>query len=159
MTAQVGEQAPDFTLPATTDEGKLTLSDLRGKPVVLTFYPMAFTGNFEKGVGCRVHLRSLEDQAGRFTEAGATLLGVSCDAIPSQKAFAEEISLTYPLLSDWEPKGDVSRAYEVYNAERGNPLRSAFVIDANGVIRYREVYTFPANPDPDVLLAEVAKLG
>jgi alkyl hydroperoxide reductase subunit AhpC len=93
-------------------------------------------------------------------ELGAQVLGISCDHAASHRAWATALGgLPYPELSDWEPKGQVSRAYDLWNAERGASLRAVLIIDTDGVIRYRRKYTAPDLPDLEEILREVKKLG
>jgi mycoredoxin-dependent peroxiredoxin len=93
-------------------------------------------------------------------ELGAQVLGISCDHAASHRAWATALGgLPYPELSDWEPKGQVSRAYDLWNSERGASLRAVLIIDKDGVIRYRRKYTAPDLPDLEEILREVKKLG
>lgn len=88
------------------------------------------------------------------------MLGISCDHVASHRAWATALGgLPYPELSDWEPKGQVSRAYGLWNAERGASLRAVLIIDKDGVVRYRHVYSAPTLPDLEEILSEVRKLG
>jgi alkyl hydroperoxide reductase subunit AhpC len=88
------------------------------------------------------------------------VLGISCDHAASHRAWATALGgLPYPELSDWEPKGQVSRAYNLYNPERGASLRAVLIIDKDGVIRYRRTYTAPDLPNLEEIIHEVEKLG
>ena len=88
------------------------------------------------------------------------MLGISCDHAASHRAWATALGgLPYPELSDWEPKGQVSRAYDLWNAERGASLRAVLIIDQDGIIRYRRKYVAPDLPDLEEIMREVKKLG
>lgn len=95
----------------------------------------------------------------RFQAANTQVLSVSTDSIHSHRVFAAHCGTTFPLLSDFEPKGEVTRAYGVHNDAQGTARRSSFVIDKNGIIRFRKVHEAGTIPDPEELLAEIAKLG
>jgi alkyl hydroperoxide reductase subunit AhpC len=93
-------------------------------------------------------------------ELGAQVLGISCDHAASHRAWATALGgLPYPELSDWEPKGQVSRAYNLYNPERGASIRAVLVIDKDGIVRYRRTYSAPNLPDLEEITREVEKLG
>ncbi len=95
----------------------------------------------------------------RFEAANAQVLGVSCDTVFSHQAFAEKLGgIDFPLLSDFWPHGAVAQAYGVFNAERGFPIRSVFIIDTGGIVRWKKVYPPGSLPDPDELLEALAGL-
>ena len=128
MAADVGQQAPDFTLKSTTGD-PVTLSALRGeKPVVLVFYPFTFTGV------CEGELCSIRDDHTPFDSADAQVLAISCDPAPSQKIWAEQQGWTFPVLSDFWPHGEVARAYGAFNEALGCANRVAVVIGKDGTI-------------------------
>ena len=88
------------------------------------------------------------------------MLGISCDHVASHRAWATALGgLPYPELSDWEPKGQVSRAYGLWNQERGASIRAVLIIDKEGIVRYRRTYTAPNLPDLEEIVREVQKLG
>jgi len=128
----VGALAPDFTL-ADTHGSPVTLSALRGSPVVVVFVPFAFSGI------CTSELCELRDNLGAFEDAGARVLVVSCDPAPAQRAWAEQEGYRFDLLSDFWPHGEVARAYGVFDDERGRALRGSFLVDADGVLRWSVV--------------------
>jgi peroxiredoxin len=130
MPVEVGQEAPDFTLKNPANED-VALSSFRGKKnVVLVFYPLAFSG------GCTKQLTQINHHGDRYAESDAQVLGVSVDSRHAQGAFARELGLTDAiLLADFEPKGEVSRAYGVYLADRGFSGRATFVIDKNGIVQ------------------------
>ncbi len=137
MAIQVGDKAPDFELK--DNHGRtVKLSDLRGrKNVVLLFYPFAFTGV------CTGELCELRDNLPRFEDRDTQLLAVSNDSIHTLRVFAEQEGLEYPLLSDFWPHGNVSRAYGVFDEDKGCAVRGTFVIDKEGVVRWTVVNGLP----------------
>ena len=140
-----GVQAPNFTLPAS--QGKqVELKDLRGKPVILAFYPADWSPV------CGDQMVLYNEILPEFEQYDAHLLGISVDGIWSHRAFSENRNLRFPLLSDFEPKGKVARAYGVYNGEKGTARRALFVIDSEGVIRWSYVSPPQINPGADGIL-------
>lgn len=96
----------------------------------------------------------------QLEELGAQVLGISCDHVPSHRAWALSLGgVPYPELSDWHPKGEVSKAYDLWNEERGASFRAVVIIDKEGVIRFRETYQPDTLPDPQAVLQAVAALG
>lgn len=133
MTIQVGQPAPDFELKNQFGE-LVRLSDLRGKKnAVLVFYPFAFTPT------CTGELCTIRDEKVSFENDDTQVYGISCDPAPSLKVFAEQEKLEYPLLSDFYPHGEVSKAYGVFLEDRGFSTRGTFVIDKEGVVRWSVV--------------------
>jgi peroxiredoxin len=133
MTVEVGSEAPDFTL---NDYNKqpVQLSSFRGgKPVLLVFYPFAFSGI------CTGELCQLRDEFADYDGKGVQVLGVSVDTPFSLKAWADQEGYQFPLLSDFWPHGDVARAYGVFNEQAGLAVRGTFLIDKEGVVRFAEV--------------------
>ena len=145
-----GTAAPNFTLKAAPDR-EISLADLRGKPVVLAFYPADWSPVC--GDQMALHNEILPE----FREQGAEILGVSVDGAWSHKAFADARKLRFPLLADFEPKGAVSRAYGAY-ADSGVSQRALFVIDAGGVIRWSYLSPMGVNPGADGILAALERL-
>ena len=137
MAIQVGEKAPDFELKDNHGRA-VRLSEFRGrKNVVLLFYPFAFTGV------CTGELCELRDNLPRFSDRDTELLAVSNDSIHTLRVFAEQEGLEYPLLSDFWPHGNVSRAYGVFDEDKGCAVRGTFVIDKEGVVRWTVVNGLP----------------
>ncbi len=126
---KVGDLAPDFTLPAN-DGQKYTLSQLRGRPVVLAFYPHDFSPTCTKEHGCFMH------DLARFTDLNARVLGVSTDSVWAHRAYAEQQGITYPLLADYFPQGGVAQLYGAFDGTRGRANRLTFVIDPEGRLAY-----------------------
>lgn len=137
MAIQAGEKAPDFELKDNHGRA-VQLSDFRGrKNVVLLFYPFAFTGV------CTGELCELRDHLPQFSDRDTQLLAVSNDSIHTLRVFAEQENLEYPLLSDFWPHGNVSRAYGVFDEDKGCAVRGTFVIDKEGVVRWTVVNGLP----------------
>ena len=125
---QPGTPAPDFSL-AREDGGTLRLDDIKGQTTVLVFYPFAFSPV------CTDQLNLDEEVLDPFTEQGATLYGVSCDATWSQQAFREKLGVSIEQLSDFEPKGAVCTAFGVLH-EGGFPERAHVIVDPDGVVKW-----------------------
>ena len=148
-TLQVGDLAPDFTLPATTDE-PISLSSYRGKKnVVLAFYP------FDWSPVCSLQLPGIQENLPQFKALNAVVFGISVDSRHSHKAFAEHLGLEFPLLSDFDKK--VCQAYGVLR-EDGTASRALFVIDRQGAIRYAHVHPIGEVPDNQPVLDALHKL-
>ena len=145
-----GTEAPNFTLKAAPDRS-VTLTELRGKPVVLAFYPADWSPV------CGDQMALYNEILPEFREQGAELLGISVDGTWCHKAFADARKLRFPLLADFEPKGAVSRAYGAY-ADSGVSQRALFVIDASGVIRWSYLSPMGVNPGADGILAALERL-
>ena len=135
----VGTAAPDFTL-ATDPNTKITLADYRGAPVLLAFYPGDWTPV------CNDQLIELTARLAAIEERGAKVLAISVDSEWSHVAFAEARDLTVPLLADFHPNGEVSKAYGVWSEEWGHGQRALFLLDADGIVRWRTVVPPWVNP-------------
>jgi peroxiredoxin len=128
MAAGIGDDAPDFTKKATTGD-EITLSSFKGdKPVVLVFYPFTFTGV------CEGELCAIRDDYSPFESAGAQVIAISCDPGPSQKQWADQQGWTFPVVSDFWPHGEISKAYGAFNDALGCANRVAVVIGKDGKI-------------------------
>ncbi|MFG1192675.1 peroxiredoxin [Xanthobacter flavus] len=128
----VGEQAPDFALPDAN--GRIVrLSDYRGRRVVLAFYPLDWSP------GCSRQLDLYQHELDEFGKRGADVVGISVDSLYSHGAWASVRGLTFPLLADFNPKGDVARRYKVWREAEGFSERALYVVDENGVIRHSQV--------------------
>jgi len=146
-----GELAPDFSLSATPDQ-RIALRELRGRPVVLAFYPADWSPV------CGDEMTLFSAARHEIEAGGAVLLGISVDSVWSHIAFAEQRKLHFPLLADFQPKGEVARAYGVYREADGTSERALFVIDGDGLIRWRYVSPLAINPGVDGILAALARL-
>jgi peroxiredoxin len=140
-----GTKAPDFELRSTPDQ-TVSLAELRGKPVILAFYPEDWSPV------CSDQLALYQQLLPEFRRFGAELVGVSVDGIWCHLAFATDRNLHFPLLADFEPKGEVSRRYGVYRAKDGTSERALYVIDADGVVRWSYVSQVGVNPGADGIL-------
>jgi peroxiredoxin len=130
MTVQIGQQAPDLEL-RDQHGATVALSSYRGsKAVVLMFYPFAFSGV------CTGELCAVRDSLPTFESDEVQLLAVSCDPVFALRAFADRDGLTFPLLSDFWPHGEVAQRYGVFNADRGCAERATFIVDRDGVLRW-----------------------
>ena len=126
---EVGEKAPDFSLP--NHEGKeVSLADFRGRRVVLVFYPLDFSPV------CSDQLSIYQEVLPEIEERGATLVGLSVDSSWAHREFRHKLGITMPLLSDFEPKGEVLRAYGAYLDGAGHGNRSLVLVDEEGTIRW-----------------------
>lgn len=142
-----GTPAPDFALPAA-DGTIVRLSELRGSPVALVFYPLDWSP------GCSVQLELYQQEHGEFASRGIQLLGISVDSIYSHGAWAAVRSIRYPLLSDFQPRGEAARAYNVWRGADGHTERALYLIDADGIIRWAHVSErLKELPDFDELVA------
>ena len=124
-----GTIAPDFTLKTTPDQ-TVSLKDFRGSPVILAFYPADFSPV------CGDEMSLYNEILPEFQRFGAEILGISVDGVWCHLAFAKARNLHFPLLSDFEPKGEVARNYEVYNKKEGICERALFVINKEGIIHW-----------------------
>ena len=126
----VGKPAPDFTLRDQFGQD-VTLSSFRGsKAVALVFYPYAFSGV------CTGEMGGIRDRLEEFLTFDTEVLAISCDPVYALRAFADSDGLNFSLLSDFWPHGEVTRAYAVFDESRGCPMRSSYVIDKEGVVRW-----------------------
>jgi peroxiredoxin len=152
MTLTAGTTAPDFALPSTPDQ-RLSLQELRGRPVILVFYPEDWSPV------CSDQLALYQQLLPEFQRFDAELVGISVDGIWSHLAFARDRNLHFPLLADFEPKGEVSRAYQAYRDEDGTSERALFVIDADGIVQWSYVSPVGVNPGADGILRALESLG
>ena len=146
-----GTPAPEFTLRVTPDQ-KLSLSELRGKPVILAFYPADWSPV------CGDQMGLYNEILPEFQKHGAELLGISVDGVWCHEAFAKDRGYRFPLLADFEPKGEVARAYGVYRTEGGISERALFVIDKNGIIAWSYCSPIAVNPGADGILEALESL-
>jgi peroxiredoxin len=146
-----GTDAPDFNLRSTPDQS-LTLSEFRGRPVVLTFYPADWSPV------CGDQMVLYNEMLKEFHDLGAELIGISVDGAWCHAAFARDRKLHFPLLADFEPKGDVARQYGVYRHKDGTSERALFVIDENGTIHWSYVSPLGINPGADGILSALEDL-
>jgi glutaredoxin-dependent peroxiredoxin len=155
MAADVGSKAPDFTL-TSQDRQPVTLSAQRGRPVVLAFFPAAFSSV------CQKELCTFRDSIARLGQANAQVYGISVDTFFTLKAFHDQQKLSFPLLSDFNKQA--IRDYGVFNEDmiglKGIAKRAVFVIDKDGVVRHREVLEDARNePDYEKVFSSLASLN
>ena len=147
-----GTPAPDFSLHSTPDQG-VSLGDFRGRPVILAFYPADWSPV------CSDQMALYNEILSEFGRFDAELLGISVDGIWCHLAFAHDRKLHFPLLSDFEPKGDVARRYGVYRSGEGTSERALFVIDRDGVVRWSYCSPVGVNPGADGILRALEALS
>ena len=140
-----GMKAPDFTLRVTPDQ-TLSLSEFAGRRVILALYPADWSPVCGDQMTLYNHVLS------EFRKKGAELLGVSVDGPWCHQAFARERNLHFPLLADFHPKGEVSRAYGAYRDDVGESARALFIIDGNGTIAWSHLSPLAVNPGADGIL-------
>jgi len=145
-----GTPAPDFQLPVTPHR-TVALSDFRGQPVILAFYPADW------GPVSRDQIALYQAKLPMVRQFGAELIGISVDGICSHQEFARQLGLEFPLLADFEPKGSVARTYGVYRTEVGRSARALFVLDCAGIIVWSYQSPDEVNPGVDGILAALER--
>lgn len=149
---QKGVQAPNFSLRDTPDQ-KVSLSDFVGNPVILMFYP----ADFSPVCGSEVTL--FNELLSEFKKHDTQVLGISVDNVWCHLAFAKEKNLHFPLLSDFHPKGEVSKQYNAYREEDGESERALYVIDKDGKIFWGYISPVGVNPGADGVLSALENLA
>jgi len=152
MVLSSGTNAPDFSLKKGPDQ-TLSLAELRGRPVVLVFYPADWSPV------CGDELALFNEVLPEFQRYGAQVIGISVDGVWCHKAYAKARNLEFPLLADFEPKGEVSRKYGAYRAPDGFSERALFVLDGDGVIRWSYLSDVATNPGADGVLAALEEMS
>jgi peroxiredoxin len=142
---QRGTPAPDFELYATPDQ-RLSLSDLKGKRVILAFYPADWSPV------CSDQMALYNETLKLFRRHNAEVIGISVDSKWCHMAFSHDRNLHFPLLADFEPKGKVAKLYDVYNENEGECRRALFVIDEEGIIQWSYLSPDGINPGADGIL-------
>jgi protein-disulfide isomerase/peroxiredoxin len=156
-TLDTGSRAPSFSLAASSrdaDEPRdwLTDNDFRGRPLILAFYPADWSPV------CSDQMALYNAVLPEFERFGAALLGISVDGAFCHQAFARDRKLRFPLLADFEPKGQMARDYGVYRETAGTAERALFVLDGGGVVRWRYVSPINVNPGADGILRALESL-
>jgi peroxiredoxin len=149
---EAGTQAPDFKLHSTPDQ-LVSLSDFRGSPVILAFYPADWSPV------CGDQMALYNEILSEFHRFKAVILGISVDGSWCHAAFAHDRKLHFPLLADFEPKGAVARSYGVYRDADGFTERALFVIDPHGTIHWSYVSPVGVNPGADGILEALEDLA
>ena len=153
MTAlRAATVAPNFSLPSTPDQ-RVSISELRGRPVVLVFYPADWSPV------CSDQLGLYNELLPEFSEFDAQIIGISVDGIWCHLAFSKDRKFHTPLLSDFEPKGAVAKLYGVYDEKSGESERALFVIDPNGLIHWSYVSPVGINPGADGILKALGSMA
>ncbi|PTT01112.1 peroxiredoxin [Pedobacter sp. HMWF019] len=145
MILKKGDSAPDFDLYATPDQ-KLSLADFRGKRLILAFYPADWSPV------CSDQMSLYSATLKIFHEYNAEILGISVDSKWCHMAFAQERKIHFPLLADFEPKGEVSKKYGIYDTKEGESHRALFVIDEHAIIQWSYLSPDGINPGADGIL-------
>src|ERR671930_121908 len=140
-----GTRAPNFSLRTTPDQS-VALGDFRGQPVILAFYPADWSPV------CGDQMALYNEVLPEFQRFGAELLGISVDGVWCHIAFGHDRKLRFPLLADFEPKGEIARRYGVYRHHDGTSERALFVLDRDGIIRWSYVSPVGINPGADGIL-------
>ncbi len=159
MAIHVGVEAPDFALPSSELENgkpgkKIRLSDYRGKKnVVLAFYPLDFSPV------CSSENECFREDFSEFVAAGAQVLGVSVDSVWTHLAFAKQMALGYPLLADFQPRGEVAKKYGLFAEDKGTTARATVVVDKGGKVAWVEEHERTQARDNKAILEALAKLG
>lgn len=147
-----GTPAPDFVLPRSA-HASVSLGDFLGRRLVLAFYP----ADWEPV--SREQLALYEEYAPAFEGLRTGVVGISPDGVWSHAAFAREVGMRFPLLSDSQPKGAVARAYGVYLEDKDSSSRALFVVDERGIIRWSRTYPGLVNPGVDGILCALEPMG
>ena len=147
----LGKAAPKLDLESS-DGGSFALSEQKGNYVVVYFYPRDSTP------GCTTEALAFRDAKKKLDALGTTVVGVSKDSVKSHCNFRDKQGLNFPLLSDFWPHGEVSRAYDVFDEERGCPRRSSYVVDKDGMVRWSVHNAMPEGRDLDEHLRQLGQL-
>ena len=140
-----GTKAPEISLSATPDQ-KIQLSQLNGKKVILAFYPADWSPV------CSDQMALYNEMLKVFHKHNAEVIGISVDSKWCHLAFSQDRKLHFPLLADFEPKGEIAKLYEVYDDEVGECKRALYVIDEKGIIRWSYLSPVGMNPGADGIL-------
>ena len=142
----IGEKVEDFTLSDQNGE-EIKLSALRGKKILLSFHPLAWTGV------CAKQMQSLESNHDKFEEQNTIAFGINVDSVPSKKAWADDLGITKTsLLSDFWPHGKVADQLGLFLEDKGFSARANVIIDEDGIIKCIKVYEIPELPDIDEII-------
>ncbi|MBW2560286.1 MAG: peroxiredoxin [Deltaproteobacteria bacterium] len=146
MTIRVGDKAPTFVLKDNRNK-EIGLSDLRGKRVLLSWHPLAWTGV------CADQMKALETNRELLASLNTVALGISVDSVPSKNAWAKELKIAKTkLLSDFWPHGKVAGLYGIFREEEGFSERAAIVVDGTGTVMWVKIYDIPELPDIDEVI-------
>lgn len=151
MILEKGTPAPDFELAATPDQ-KLKLADFRGRRVILAFYPADWSPV------CSDQMSLYNETLKYFHKYNAEIMGLSVDSKWCHMAFAHNRKIHFPLLADFEPKGEVAKKYGIYNETEGESHRALFVLDEDGIIQWSYLSPDGINPGADGILDALEKM-
>ncbi|OLS26366.1 MAG: putative peroxiredoxin bcp [Candidatus Heimdallarchaeota archaeon LC_3] len=149
-----GNKAPNFVLPSTINE-KISLSDLKGKPVILVFYPADNTPVCSSQLSLYNEIKS----QGLFDNYNAELLGISVDNLEKHQDFSRDLDLSYPLLADNNPEGEVTKKYGIFDEKNKTSQRALFVIDPQGIISWSYLSPIGDNPGAEGILDALDSLN
>ena len=148
----VGTSAPEFSLFSTPDQ-KVSLSDFKGKKVILAFYPADWSPV------CGDQMALYNEMISYFSKYNAQLIGISVDGKWCHLSFAKDRNLHFPLLTDFEPKGEVAKEYGVYDEHTGECKRALFVLDEDGIVAWNYLSPVGVNPGADGILDALEAIG
>jgi peroxiredoxin len=149
---EINQPAPDFELNVTPSD-KFSIKDLRGKKVILVFYPADWSPV------CGDQLALYNETNRMFSRYNAELVGISVDGKWCHAAYRDARNLRFRLMADFEPKGAVARTYGVYNEKEGRSERALFIIDEEGIIRWNYLSPSNVNPGADGILEALQRLS
>ncbi|KHL00448.1 peroxiredoxin [Sinomonas humi] len=149
---EIGSAAPDFELPNQFGE-PVRLSSLQGSPVVIVFYPFAFSRI------CTGELAEIRDRWDVFAASGARVLAVSVDSKFALRAFAEAERYDFPLLADFWPHGEVAKRYGIFDESSGMARRGTFILDREGIVRFRVINPAGEARDLGLYSSALAEIG
>jgi peroxiredoxin len=153
MPVEIGDVAPDFTLPDQNNQ-PMSLSDFKGaKNVLVVFYPLAFSGV------CSGELAALRDDLPRFQNDAVQTLTISVDSFFVHRVWADQQGFDFPLLADFWPHGAVAQSYGVFDERKGSARRGTFLIDTDGIVRWRVVTELGVARSPSDYVDALAALG
>jgi len=151
MALKVGDLAPDFKLKDQNGE-EVSLSSLKGKKVLLSFHPLAWTGV------CETQMKNLDVKYDTLEQLNVIPFGISVDPTPSKKAWAENMRIKkLKILSDFWPHGDVAKKYDIFDEKNGFSKRANFLIDEEGKIEFLKVYELSEQPDLNEIINHIKK--
>ncbi len=151
MALKVGDLAPDFKLKDQNGED-ISLSSFKGKKVLLSFHPLAWTGV------CETQMKNLDLKYNELEKLNVVPLGISVDSSPSKKAWAQSMKINkLKLLSDFWPHGEVARKYGIFDEENGFSKRANFLIDEEGKIEFVKVYELRDQPDLNEIMNSIKR--
>ena len=146
---KVGDEAPVFSL-RDQNKKKFRLNDFKGKKVLLSFHPLAWTDV------CAKQMQSLEDNYQRFLDLNTVPVGLSVDTVPSKEAWAEELQIEkLSMLADFWPHGKVAKLYDIFRDQNGHSERCNIIIDEEGKVEFIKIYDIPQLPDVEEIITEL----